>query len=186
MRVKVPPHLKELWVRKEAHAHAKQAVLLDQGGSEKGDKLAMTRFLALFILMSAFAVSVGLSSDHASAASVYCDQHSVGGTAYGLTYKTYIDAYGDPSCSGSRKAAYDYYAYVNQNNTNIDNDYARAWECGTLLYSYGPTYRSSFGPGAWNILWGGWGGLNSCGFQADLHVRYWATGYFDFWTYTNF
>lgn len=100
------------------------------------------------------------------------------GTVY---YTSYIDAYTDPSCSGNRYVAYDYYS--NASSTIwIDMGVTRVWTCGSL--STGPDPA-----GAWAQsvnVWTGWPfPVNGCGFQADVSTTFWRTGYSADTTYTN-
>lgn len=130
------------------------------------------------------------SPSTSNAAAVNCGSHWASSGWFGsIELISYITAYGDPACSGSRYRAFEYVA-VTYPATYIDwigfeqSIGVRAWECGTQKYGgYG---------GAGNVpgiaAWADWSefGYSSCGHQADQNVKFAEAGYPDVWRYKSY
>lgn len=140
------------------------------------------------LMLSTFLVlSLGILKEvwptTATAAATYCGTNHDYDSGGGINIHSYIDAYGDPACSGSRYAGYDFYGFSSVNVDFIFVDFMRTWTCGNLDYDFEDhVYNGAAGVNRW----AGWSPYsNTCGFQADEQIRFYKSGVVDIWTYVN-
>lgn len=149
---------------------------------------AVRQFIARAILVAGFlvpmvAISLVWWNPLAEAATTYCGRRSATVTQGGTSASTYIDAYGDPGCFGSRYVAYDHYNTSTVAMDSVLYNFKRVWQCGSLTINigantvYGPIYENT---------WIGWSTWNSCGFQSDQQTHFVDSGpTYDQWMYVN-
>lgn len=154
------------------------------------DVHSRTRRAVSLLLLNLFVstiLAIALTSNSTSAATVACGTRIQQGTVGGITWKNYIDVYGDPGCTGSRKVAYDFYAnsWASGQLYAIDQiyvNYFRLWFCGSGPDGIAATPAYNVSLVNW---WSRWLTDNTCGFQADSSVRFVQAGVLDQWSYVN-
>ncbi len=169
--------------------HGNRARTIQVAPPNRWGGVANFKFLAILGGFIAPLLAIGAIAawpSDASASTVGCGRHNFAGTLGPYSVDSYIDAYGDPACSGNRFRAFDHYG-TSTGGIDLIAFAAtvgyRGWDCGTNYY----WLTASVSPGPVTVLnrWPGWMPNTTCGWQADQNAQFKLSGYADTWRYTS-